>query len=93
MTQLLLDWDARVEDNDQDKDALTIAVEYDPAVLSYADLLAKFLLMFVYVASVNNHSTHRQIHHATGASPLAAAVPGVAPAVGVPLPANGVALR
>ena len=49
--------------------------------------------MFVYVASVNNHSTHRQIHHATGASPLAAAVPGVAPAVGVPLPANGVALR
>ena len=49
--------------------------------------------MFVYVASVNNHSTHRQIHHANGASPLAAAVPGVAPAVGVPLPANGVALR
>ena len=49
--------------------------------------------MFVYVASVNNHSTHRQTHHATGASPLAAAVPGVAPAVGVPLPGNGVALR
>ena len=29
MTQLLLDWDARVEGNDQDKDALTVAIEYD----------------------------------------------------------------
>ena len=72
-------------------DAISPEVEHVGYISS--DLLAKFLLMFVYVASVNNHSTHRQIHHANGASPLAAAVPGVAPAVGVPLPANGVALR
>ena len=72
-------------------DAISPEVEHVGYI--FADLLAKFLLMFVYVASVNNHSTHRQIHHATGASPLAAAVPGVAPAVGVPLPGNGVALR
>ena len=60
-----------------------ISIDLEHIGYIFGDLLAKYLLMFVYVSSVNNHATQRQGQTDVEPVALATAQPGVAPAVGV----------
>jgi len=64
----------------------SISTEAEHVGYIVGDLLAKFLLLFVYVASVNNHTTQRQLQNGSASAVLSATAAGAMPAVGVAIP-------